>query len=94
MEEMIQPLEQNLVFQMTIAMGERLIPCDVYFARMSADITFTRVIMYPGDKKAERIIDVDRDETGWIDMYTGEESPWSAMVAAPLDYHIQQNKQV
>lgn len=93
MEELIQPIEQTLIFKMTIAMGDRLIPCDVYFARMSADITFTRVIMYPDDLKAERIIDVDRDEElGWIDMYTGDASIWSEIVAAPLDYHIAQNK--
>ena len=93
MEEMIQPTEQTLIFKMTIVMGDRLIPCDVYFARMSTDITFTRVIMYPDDKEAERIIDVDRDdEIGWFDVYTGDVSIWSEIVAAPLDFHIAQNK--
>ena len=91
MEEMIQPVEQNLIFTMVIAMGEQLIPCHVYYARMENDTTFTRVVMNQSDAKAERTIDVDRDEHGWYDMYTGEESPWSQMVAAPLEYYIRQN---
>jgi hypothetical protein len=93
MEDMIQPLEQTLVFDMIISIGNELIPCDVYFARLSQDITFTRVIIYPGNKPSERIIDVDRDEEGWIDMYTGEPSAWSQLVAPSLDFHIAQNKQ-
>jgi hypothetical protein len=92
MEEMIQPLEQNLIFSMTISIGSELIPAEVYFARLSDDITFTRVIIYPGNQEAQRTIDVDRDETGWIDMYTGESSAWSILVAPSLDFHIAQHK--
>lgn len=92
MEEKIQPLEQNLVFRMTISIGNELIPAEVYFARLSDDITFTRVIIYPGNKDAQRIIDVDRDERGWFDINTGEDSPWSRLVGPSLDSHIAQKK--
>lgn len=77
---------------MTISIGNELIPAEVYFARLSDDITFTRVIIHPGSPESQRIIDVDRDETGWIDMYTGEDSPWSRLVGPSLDFHIAQNK--
>jgi hypothetical protein len=93
MGDMIQPTEQTLIFIMTISIGNELIPAHVYFARLSDDITFTRVVIHPGDKNAERTIDVDRldQASGWIDINTGGSSPWSQLVASSLDYHIAQN---
>lgn len=84
----LDPTEMTHIFDMTVAFEKRLMPCEVYFARLSDGSTFTRVVAWPGDLKRERYIDVDRWEEGWIDMYTGEASHWSELVGGALDYHI------
>ena len=91
--EKLEPLEQTLRFRMMVVLGDNLMPCDVYTARLQDGTEFTRVIAWPGELKAERIIDVDHWEgEGWVDIYTGEPSIWSEMVAASLDFHTTPSK--
>lgn len=86
----ILPVEQTKVFDMVMAMGENLVPCDVYFATMENGNTFTRVIMYP-DTEAERLIDLDKQNGQWICIYEMGATLWSELVGPSLDYHISQN---
>ena len=86
--EKLEPTEMKSLFSMTIVMGHELNPCDVYAARLSDGTAFIRVVLCPNEAGRERIIDVDYWEgLGWIDMYTGEPSVWSDLVAPSLDYH-------
>lgn len=86
----IIPVDQAKVFDMVMAMGENLVPCDVYFATMESGNTFTRVIMYPGTT-AERLVDVDKQNGQWTCIYEMESTIWSELVGPSLDYHIAQN---
>ena len=90
--EQNQPLEavdQQFLFTMTVVCGDEIFDCKVFSALLSDGTRFTRVLYGP----EERIIDVDRwEELGWIDMWYGEPSPWSALVGPSLDYHFAQNK--
>ena len=90
-EGLIVPVEQTKIFSMVIAMADRLIPCDVYFATMEDANTFTRVIINPGTT-AERLVDVDRQEGLWVSIYEMEPTVWSELVADALNYHIAQHK--
>lgn len=95
MEEIqkLDPTEMTHIFDMTVAFDKRLMPCEVYFARLADGSTFTRVIAWPADPIREHVIDVDRWEEGWIDMYTGEASHRSELVGHSLDYDISQYNQ-
>lgn len=83
-----QPLEaikQDFLFNMVVVCGDEIFDCRVFSAMLADGTRFTRVVYGP----EERIIDVDRwEEEGWIDMWYGEPSPWSALVGPSLDYHF------
>jgi hypothetical protein len=86
--EKLEPFELKHLFDATIVIGADLAQTEVYAAMLRDGTRFTRVILWPGDTKQERIVDVDYWEgLGWIDMYTGEPSVWSELVAPSLDYH-------
>jgi hypothetical protein len=90
--EPIIPVELTPVFDMTIAMFNALIPCSVFFARAEGDMTFTRVLLYPGTA-LQSLIDVDKVEDEWMDVYLCQATPMSEIVGAALDFHIrEQNK--
>ncbi|MES2328178.1 MAG: hypothetical protein V4539_01160 [Bacteroidota bacterium] len=88
--EQNQPLEvveQQFQFEMTVACGDELFACRVFSALQPDGTRFTRVLYNAGVE--ERTIDVAYwEEEGWIDMWYGEPSPWSALVAPALDYHF------
>lgn len=87
-----QPLpavEQKFLFGMTVVCGDELFDCKVFAAGLADGTEFTRVVY--DNHGEERIVDVDRwEEVGWIDMWYGEPSPWSALVGPSLDYHFAQ----
>ncbi|NCI50325.1 hypothetical protein GWC95_10360 [Sediminibacterium roseum] len=85
-----QPLEtvhEQFLFEMHVVCAADIIGCSVFAAVQRDGTKFTRVLYGPADDV--RAIDVDYwEEIGWIDMWYGEPSPWSAMVGPALDYHF------
>ena len=90
-EEPIDTSEETKIFDLVIALGKSLLPCEVYFARATDGSTFTRVVLYPG-VVGEMMVDMDKWEDEWIDMYSGECSPWTKLVGAAIDFKIIENK--
>jgi hypothetical protein len=85
----LEPVTQEFAFPMTVVCSDEIFECRV-FAALAADGTrFTRVLYGP----EERIIDLEYwEDEGWIDIWYGEPSPWSALVGPSLDYHFASRK--
>lgn len=85
-----QPLEtidEQFLFEMNVVTANEIIGCSVFAAILADGTNFTRVLYGPIEDV--RTIDVDHwEEVGWIDMWYGEPSVWSAMVGPSLDYHF------
>jgi hypothetical protein len=90
-DEPIDTCEETKVFELTLVIEETLVPCEVFFARATDGSTFTRAVFYAGTQ-LEAMLDIDKWEDGWIDMYTGEFSAWSTAVGAAIDYKISEIK--
>lgn len=92
-EEQIVPLELNKVFDLLVPMGTAMIPCEIWFARAEGDLTFTRVIIYPGTAHVASV-DLEKVEGEWIDIYSCESTPWTMVLGPAIDLRIseQQNK--
>jgi hypothetical protein len=89
--EPLEAVDQQFLFSMALVCVDEIYSCRVYAARLADGTQFTRVVSEEG--ACERVIDVDYwEEVGWIDMWYGEPSPWSALVGPALDYHIAGNK--
>jgi hypothetical protein len=87
----LEAVTQQFLFTMSVVCMDEIFNCRVFTAVQRDGTQFTRVLYDEGPD--ERIIDVDyRGEQGWIDLWYGEPSPWSALVAAALNYHFAQNK--
>ncbi len=87
----LEAVNQQFLFIMGVVCSDDIFECRVFSAMLADGTRFTRVMYNDGADK--RIIDVDRwEEVGWIDMWYGEPSPWSALVGPSLDYHFAQNK--
>jgi hypothetical protein len=85
-----QPLEtvdEKFLFEMNVVCADEIIGCSVFTALQADGTKFTRVLY--GSAEDVRIIDLEHwEESGWIDLWYGEPSPWSAMVGPSLDYHF------
>jgi hypothetical protein len=87
----LEAVDQQFLFNMAVVCADEIFDCRVFSAMLSDGTRFTRVLY--ADGADERTIDMDHwEEQGWIDMWYGEPSPWSAMVGPSLDYHFAQNK--
>jgi|GEM_PF-6584170 hypothetical protein len=92
-EEPILTTEENKVFDFLVPILDTLIPCEAWFAKAEGDITFTRVVLYPGTEY-ERLVDLDKAEGEWIDIYSCEPTLWTRLLGPAIDLRIleQQNE--
>ncbi len=90
------------IFDMTVLMGEALVPCEVYFVPAGQDLGFTRVIMNPGTK-LEQVWDIDREDfcedpdapeavwtKEWVDIYQGFPGGMPELLGAAIDFKIRE----
>jgi hypothetical protein len=83
----LETVEEQFLFEMNVVCSDEIIGCSVFAAVQADGTKFTRVLY--GSIEDVRTIDVQHwEELGWIDMWYGEPSPWSAMVGPSLDYHF------
>ncbi len=92
-EEPIATVEENKIFDLLVPMMDSLIPCEAWFAKAEGDITFTRVVLYP-NTEFERLVDMDKVEGQWIDIYSFEPTVWTLLLGPAIDLRIleQQNE--
>jgi hypothetical protein len=90
-EEPINTVEESKIFDLLVPIMDTLIPCEVWFAKAEGDITFTRVVLYPGTEH-ERLVDMDKLDGEWIDVYSCQPTPWTILLGPAIDLRINEQQ--